>query len=142
VAAANFRLFSPAVGDALPVNATFGRFLDTPAAEFQRVTDVTYLGTVNGTRVGEARRVNHGKLATGRPDQPTGRPGEVVGKDELMARALPDTLRACAGGSRKPADPKCILSITGSTRPLTSRRRTDLDDALRRANQRINYGPS
>jgi short-subunit dehydrogenase len=32
-------------------NATFGRFLDTPAAEFQRVTDVTYLGTVNGTRV-------------------------------------------------------------------------------------------
>jgi DNA-binding winged helix-turn-helix (wHTH) protein len=72
-------------------NATFGRFLDTPAAEFQRVTDVTYLGTVNGTRVGEARRVNHGKLATGRPDQPTGRPGEVVGKDELMARALPDT---------------------------------------------------
>jgi short-subunit dehydrogenase len=32
-------------------NATFGRFLDTPADEFQRVTDVTYLGTVNGTRV-------------------------------------------------------------------------------------------
>jgi short-subunit dehydrogenase len=31
-------------------NATFGRFLDTPADEFQRVTDVTYLGTVNGTR--------------------------------------------------------------------------------------------
>jgi short-subunit dehydrogenase len=32
-------------------NATFGRFLDTPADEFRRVTDVTYLGTVNGTRV-------------------------------------------------------------------------------------------
>jgi short-subunit dehydrogenase len=32
-------------------NGTFGRFLDTPAAEFRRVTDVTYLGTVNGTRV-------------------------------------------------------------------------------------------
>jgi len=32
-------------------NGTFGRFLDTPAEEFRRVTDVTYLGTVNGTRV-------------------------------------------------------------------------------------------
>jgi short-subunit dehydrogenase len=32
-------------------NGTFGRFLDTPAEEFSRVTDVTYLGTVNGTRV-------------------------------------------------------------------------------------------
>jgi short-subunit dehydrogenase len=32
-------------------NGTYGRFLDTPAAEFQRVTDVTYQGTVNGTRV-------------------------------------------------------------------------------------------
>jgi short-subunit dehydrogenase len=32
-------------------NGTFGRFLDIPAAEFRRVTDVTYLGTVNGTRV-------------------------------------------------------------------------------------------
>ena len=32
-------------------NATYGRFLDTLAEEFRRVTDVTYLGTVNGTRV-------------------------------------------------------------------------------------------
>jgi short-subunit dehydrogenase len=32
-------------------NGTYGRFIDTPAAEFRRVTDVTYLGTVNGTRV-------------------------------------------------------------------------------------------
>ena len=32
-------------------NGTFGRFLDTPPAEFRRVTDVTYFGTVNGTRV-------------------------------------------------------------------------------------------
>ena len=32
-------------------NATYGRFLDTPAEQFARVTDVTYLGTVNGTRV-------------------------------------------------------------------------------------------
>jgi short-subunit dehydrogenase len=32
-------------------NGTFGRFLDTPAEEFRRVTDVTYLGTVNGTRI-------------------------------------------------------------------------------------------
>lgn len=32
-------------------NGTFGRFMDTPADEFRRVTEVTYLGTVNGTRV-------------------------------------------------------------------------------------------
>jgi short-subunit dehydrogenase len=32
-------------------NGTYGRFLDTPADQFQRVTEVTYLGTVNGTRV-------------------------------------------------------------------------------------------
>jgi hypothetical protein len=32
-------------------NGTYGRFLDTPADEFQRVTEVTYMGTVNGTRV-------------------------------------------------------------------------------------------
>jgi short-subunit dehydrogenase len=32
-------------------NGTYGRFLDTSDAEFRRVTDVTYLGTVNGTRV-------------------------------------------------------------------------------------------
>ncbi len=31
-------------------NGTYGRFLDTPAEEFRRVTDVTYGGTVNGTR--------------------------------------------------------------------------------------------
>jgi short-subunit dehydrogenase len=31
-------------------NGTYGRFLETPADEFQRVTEVTYLGTVNGTR--------------------------------------------------------------------------------------------
>ncbi|WP_408535598.1 SDR family oxidoreductase [Paraburkholderia fungorum] len=32
-------------------NGTYGRFLDTPAEQFRRVTDVTYMGTVNGTRV-------------------------------------------------------------------------------------------
>jgi short-subunit dehydrogenase len=32
-------------------NGVYGRFRDVPAAEFQRVTDVTYHGTVNGTRV-------------------------------------------------------------------------------------------
>ncbi|MFL9965923.1 SDR family oxidoreductase [Paraburkholderia sediminicola] len=32
-------------------NGTYGRFLDTPAEEFQRVTEVTYMGTVHGTRV-------------------------------------------------------------------------------------------
>jgi short-subunit dehydrogenase len=32
-------------------NGSFGRFLDIPADDFRRVTDVTYLGTVNGTRV-------------------------------------------------------------------------------------------
>jgi len=32
-------------------NGSYGRFLDMPPAEFHRVTDVTYLGTVNGTRV-------------------------------------------------------------------------------------------
>jgi short-subunit dehydrogenase len=31
-------------------NASYGRFLDIPAEEFGRVTEVTYLGTVNGTR--------------------------------------------------------------------------------------------
>ncbi len=38
-------------------NGTYGRFLDTPAEEFRRVTDVTYLGTVNGTRVALRRMV-------------------------------------------------------------------------------------
>ena len=32
-------------------NGVYGRFIDVPAAEFDRVTDVTYRGTVNGTRV-------------------------------------------------------------------------------------------
>ena len=32
-------------------NGVYGRFEDVPEAEFQRVTDVTYNGTVNGTRV-------------------------------------------------------------------------------------------
>jgi short-subunit dehydrogenase len=38
-------------------NGTYGRFMDTPAGEFRRVTDVTYLGTVNGTRVALRRMV-------------------------------------------------------------------------------------
>src|ERR1700733_6461609 len=32
-------------------SGVYGRFDDVPEAEFQRVTDVTYHGTVNGTRV-------------------------------------------------------------------------------------------
>jgi short-subunit dehydrogenase len=40
-------------------NGTFGRFLDTPTREFSRVTDVTYLGTVNGTRVALRRMMLH-----------------------------------------------------------------------------------
>jgi short-subunit dehydrogenase len=45
-------------------NDTFGRFLDTPAEEFKRVTDVTYLGTVNGTRVALQRMLprDHGRI--------------------------------------------------------------------------------
>jgi short-subunit dehydrogenase len=31
-------------------NGVYGRFIDVPAEEFERVTMVTYLGTVNGTR--------------------------------------------------------------------------------------------
>jgi short-subunit dehydrogenase len=31
-------------------NGTFGRFLDSSPEEFKRVTDVTYMGSVNGTR--------------------------------------------------------------------------------------------
>ncbi|HEX3983707.1 MAG TPA: SDR family oxidoreductase [Acidisoma sp.] len=31
-------------------NGVYGRFIDVPEAEFRQVTDVTYLGTVNGTR--------------------------------------------------------------------------------------------
>ena len=45
-------------------NGTYGRFLDTPADEFRRVTDVTYMGTVNGTRVALQRMVprDHGRI--------------------------------------------------------------------------------
>lgn len=45
-------------------NGTFGRFLDTPAEEFRRVTDVTYLGTANGTRVALQRMLprDHGRI--------------------------------------------------------------------------------
>jgi short-subunit dehydrogenase len=32
-------------------NGVYGRFADVPEADFKRVTDVTYHGTVNGTRV-------------------------------------------------------------------------------------------
>ncbi len=32
-------------------NGVYGRFSDVPEAEFRRVTDVTYHGTVNGTRI-------------------------------------------------------------------------------------------
>ncbi len=31
-------------------NGVYGRFSDVPAAQFQRCTEVTYMGTVNGTR--------------------------------------------------------------------------------------------
>ena len=43
-------------------NGTYGRFMDTPADEFRRVTEVTYLGTVNGTRVALRRMIprDHG----------------------------------------------------------------------------------
>ena len=36
-------------------NGVYGRFGDVPEVEFQRVTDVTYHGTVNGTRVALAQ---------------------------------------------------------------------------------------
>ena len=38
-------------------NGVFGPFLDVPEAEFRRVTEVTYLGTVNGTRAALRRMV-------------------------------------------------------------------------------------
>lgn len=43
-------------------NGTFGRFLDTPHQEFKRVTDVTYMGSVNGTRAALSRMLprDHG----------------------------------------------------------------------------------
>jgi short-subunit dehydrogenase len=45
-------------------NATFGRFLDTPPEAFQRVTGVTYLGAVNGTRVALQHMMprDHGRI--------------------------------------------------------------------------------
>jgi short-subunit dehydrogenase len=45
-------------------NGTYGRFLDTSAEEFRRVTDVTYLGTANGTRVALQRMLprDHGRI--------------------------------------------------------------------------------
>lgn len=45
-------------------NGTFGRFLDIPADEFKRVNDVTYLGTVNGTRAALQRMLprDHGAI--------------------------------------------------------------------------------
>ncbi|MEW6438512.1 MAG: SDR family oxidoreductase [Pseudomonadota bacterium] len=45
-------------------NGTYGRFLETPADEFQRVTEVTYLGTVNGTRAALKRMLprDHGRI--------------------------------------------------------------------------------
>jgi short-subunit dehydrogenase len=45
-------------------NGVYGRFDDVPEAEFQRVTDVTYHGTVNGTRVAlsHMRPRGHGSI--------------------------------------------------------------------------------
>jgi short-subunit dehydrogenase len=42
-------------------NGVYGRFADVPDAEFQRVTDVTYHGTVNGTRVALAHMRSRGQ---------------------------------------------------------------------------------
>jgi short-subunit dehydrogenase len=42
-------------------NGVYGRFGDVPEAEFQRVTDVTYHGTVNGTRVALAQMRPRGR---------------------------------------------------------------------------------
>lgn len=36
-------------------NGVYGRFVDVPEREFRQVTEVTYLGTVNGTRVALSR---------------------------------------------------------------------------------------
>jgi short-subunit dehydrogenase len=38
-------------------NGVYGRFLDVTVEEFRQVTDVTYMGTVNGTRVALQRMV-------------------------------------------------------------------------------------
>jgi short-subunit dehydrogenase len=42
-------------------NGVYGRFGDVPEAEFQRVTNVTYHGTVNGTRVALAHMRKRGR---------------------------------------------------------------------------------
>ena len=42
-------------------NGVYGRFGDVPEREFQRVTDVTYHGTVNGTRVALAHMRPRGR---------------------------------------------------------------------------------
>lgn len=42
-------------------NGVYGAFLDVPEDEFRRVTDVTYMGTVNGTRVALRRMVPRGR---------------------------------------------------------------------------------
>jgi len=42
-------------------NGVYGRFEDVPEVEFQRVTDVTYHGTVNGTRVALAHMRGRGR---------------------------------------------------------------------------------
>jgi short-subunit dehydrogenase len=42
-------------------NGVYGRFGDVPEAEFQRVTDVTYHGTVNGTRIALAHMRARGR---------------------------------------------------------------------------------
>jgi short-subunit dehydrogenase len=36
-------------------NGVYGRFIDVPEREFRQVTEVTYLGTVNGTRIALSR---------------------------------------------------------------------------------------
>lgn len=50
------------VNDAM--TAVFGEFTDVPADDFRRVTEVTYLGYVNGTRAALARMLprNHGVI--------------------------------------------------------------------------------
>lgn len=42
-------------------NGVYGRFIDVTSEEFHRVTDVTYLGVVNGTRVALQRMLPRGR---------------------------------------------------------------------------------
>ena len=42
-------------------NGVYGRLLDVPEAEYRRVTDVTYMGTVNGTRTALRRMLPRGQ---------------------------------------------------------------------------------